>query len=417
MQTLERNKSKQFLGLPMTLIWGYIAVAVFMTGDGIEQAFLSKYIQHIGFSASQASTVLTTYGLVVAIASWLSGVLAEVFSPRRLMTFAFITWIILHVGFLVFGLETHNYAMMIIMYSIRGIAYPMFIYSFVVWITYSAPPQRLASAMGWFWAMYSIGIGVLGSYLPSFTIPFIGFMGTLWSSIIFIAIGGLMAFFLVKDREGMKKESDKLTTKEMFGEILRGVTILRNPQIAIACVVRIIDQLSLFGLVAFMPAVFTDDFGFSTSQWLQIWGFMYIVTIFTNLFWGIVGDKIGWVKQIRWFGCIGMALSTLGFYYVPLWFGPNFWITAVVATAFGFAVAAFVPMSAIFPTLEPRHKGAAVSIHNLSAGLSNFLGPAIATIVLMFGDALVTIWVYAAIYCIGFVLTFFMKVKQPSLQK
>ena len=51
MQTLERNKSKQFLGLPMTLIWGYIAVAVFMTGDGIEQAFLSKYIQHIGFSA------------------------------------------------------------------------------------------------------------------------------------------------------------------------------------------------------------------------------------------------------------------------------------------------------------------------------------------------------------------------------
>src|SRR5699024_9368697 len=103
--------------------------------------------------------------------------------------------------------------------------------------------------------------------------------------------------------------------------------------------------------------------------------------------------------------------------YVPLWFGPNFWITAIVATAFGFAVAAFVPMSAIFPTLEPRHKGAAVSIHNLSAGLSNFLGPAIATIVLMFGDALVTIWVYAAIYCIGFVLTFFMKVKQPSLQK
>lgn len=300
MQTLERNKSKQFLGLPMTLIWGYIAVAVFMTGDGIEQAFLSKYIQHIGFSASQASTVLTTYGLVVAIASWLSGVLAEVFSPRRLMTFAFITWIIFHVGFLVFGLETHNYAMMIIMYSIRGIAYPMFIYSFVVWITYSAPPQRLASAMGWFWAMYSIGIGVLGSYLPSFTIPFIGFMGTLWSSIIFIAIGGLMAFFLVKDREGMKKESDKLTTKEMFGEILRGVTILRNPQIAIACVVRIINQLSLFGLVAFMPAVFTDDFGFSTSQWLQIWGFMYIVTIFTNLFWGIVGDKIGQTDSLVW---------------------------------------------------------------------------------------------------------------------
>ena len=68
--------------------------------------------------------------------------------------------------------------MMMIMYGIRGLAYPMFIYSFVVWITYSSPSYKLASAMGWFWAMYSIGIGVLGSYLPSFSIPIIGEMGT-----------------------------------------------------------------------------------------------------------------------------------------------------------------------------------------------------------------------------------------------
>ena len=77
----------------------------------------------------------------------------------------------------------------------------MFIYSFVVWITYSSPSYKLASAMGWFWAMYSIGIGVLGSYLPSFSIPIIGEMGTLWSSLIFILIGGLIAMFLVKDKK------------------------------------------------------------------------------------------------------------------------------------------------------------------------------------------------------------------------
>ena len=91
--------------------------------------------------------------------------------------------------------------MMMIMYGIRGLAYPMFIYSFVVWITYSSPSYKLASAMGWFWAMYSIGIGVLGSYLPSFSIPIIGEMGTLWSSLIFILIGGLIAMFLVKDKK------------------------------------------------------------------------------------------------------------------------------------------------------------------------------------------------------------------------
>ncbi len=180
------------------------------------------------------------------------------------MAFAFIIWIIFHIGFLTLGLEQHSYPMMLIMYGIRGFAYPMFIYSFVVWITYSAPKHRLASAMGWFWAMYSVGIGFLGTYLPSFTIPWIGFMGTLWSSIIFILIGGLMAMFLVKDRKGSEKESDRLTPKEILLEFAKGITILKNPQVAIACVVRIINQLALFGLVVIMPIVFTDTVGFTT---------------------------------------------------------------------------------------------------------------------------------------------------------
>lgn len=409
-----QQTERQFLGLPMVLIWGYVAVAIFMTGDGVEQAFLSKYIGSLGFSSSEAGRVLAVYGLVVAIASWLSGVLAEIFSPRRIMTFAFIIWIIFHVGFLVFGLEQQNYAMMLIMYGIRGFAYPMFIYSFVVWITYSSPAYKLASAMGWFWAMYSIGIGVLGSYLPSFTIPFIGELGSLWLSIVFILVGGLIATFLVKDKKGEDVEAKRMTTKEMFAEFGRGITLLGNKQVAIAFVVRIINQLSLFGLVAFLPRVYTDEFGFTTSEWLRVWGLMYFITIFTNLFWGVVGDKIGWVRQVRWFGCIGMALSTLAFYYLPSWSGPNIFVTTLIALMLGFAVAAYVPMSAIFPTLVPEHKDAAVSVHNLAAGLSNFCGPAIASVTLMFTTEKVTIWVYAILYIIGFILTFFMKVQQPT---
>lgn len=411
-----QKQDRQFLGLPMVLIWGYVAVAIFMTGDGFEQAFLSKYIGSLGYTQSEAGRVLAVYGLVVAVASWMSGVLAEIFSPRRVMTFAFIMWIIFHVGFLTLGLAQQNYAMMLIMYGIRGVAYPMFIYSFVVWITYSSPSYKLASAMGWFWAMYSIGIGVLGSYLPSFTIPVIGEMGTLWFSLVFIVIGGLMAMFLVKDKKGEDVEAKRMSKKEILGEFGRGITILGNKQVAVAFVVRIINQLSLFGLVAFLPRVFTEDFGFTTSEWLRVWGLMYAVTIFTNLFWGIVGDKIGWVRQVRWFGCVGMAISTLAFYYLPAWSGPNFFVTTLIALMLGFAVAAFVPMSAIFPTLVPEHKGAAVSIHNLAAGLSNFIGPSIASVTLVFASAEATIWVYAIIYIIGFILTFFMKVQQPSKQ-
>ncbi|MBO0222955.1 cytochrome C biogenesis protein CcdA, partial [Vibrio parahaemolyticus] len=81
-------------------------------------------------------------------------------------------------------------------------------------------------------------------------------------------------------------------------------------------------------------------------------------------------------------GCIGMALSSLAFYYLPQHFGHNFAMALVPAIALGIFVAAFVPMGAVFPALEPNHKGAAISVYNLSAGLSNFVAPAIAVVLL-----------------------------------
>ncbi len=53
------NVSKQWLGLPLNLIWGYIAIAIFMTGDGFELAFLSHYITELGFTPAQSSFAFT----------------------------------------------------------------------------------------------------------------------------------------------------------------------------------------------------------------------------------------------------------------------------------------------------------------------------------------------------------------------
>ena len=45
------------------------------------------------------------------------------------------------------------------------------------------------------------------------------------------------------------------------------------------------------------------------------------------------------------------------------------YLMPLCAFALGIFVAAFVPMAAVFPALEPQHKGAAISVYNLSAGL------------------------------------------------
>ncbi|WP_369790365.1 MFS transporter [Rouxiella sp. WC2420] len=409
-----QKKQDHWFGLPLNLLWGYIAIAVFMSGDGFEMAFLSKHITDMGFSPAESALVFTVYGLAAAVAAWSSGVVAEIITPQKAMRIGFILWVVMHTLFMLFGLGMRNYPLMLLFYGIRGLAYPLFIYSFVMLVVQTVPKQQLSSAMGWFWAMYSIGIGCIGSYLPSFTIPLFGETGTLWFAIAWAGVGGVMALTLLR-KVGSVSEKANLSTREKMTELSRAVTILfTNKHIFMSCLIRIINTISLFGFAVIMPILFVGRLGFSMSEWLQIWAVFFFVTIFTNIMWGILGEKIGWLRQVRWFGCIGCAISSLAFYYIPMHYGHNFWMALVPAVMLGITVAAFVPMTAVFPVLEPKHKGAAISIYNLSAGLSNFVAPAIASIVLPFFDIVGVVWVYTALYLVAAVLTLLVKVDQPG---
>lgn len=78
-------------------------------------------------------------------------------------------------------------------------------------------------------------------------------------------------------------------------------------------------------------------------------------------------------------------------------------------------------VGAIFPMITPEHKGAGVSVQNLGGGLSNLMGPAIATIVLRYygSDGSIVdstrsiMLIYAGFYSIAAVLTCFIRLHQP----
>ncbi|OAT23197.1 MFS family ribitol/xylitol/arabitol transporter [Buttiauxella gaviniae ATCC 51604] len=408
--------NKQWFGLPLHLLWGYIAIAVFMTGDGFELAFLSHYIKELGFSPAQASFAFTLYGLAAALSAWVSGVVAEIITPQKTMFIGFVLWCVFHVLFLVFGLGHANYPLILLFYGIRGFAYPLFLYSFIVVIIHNVKSENASSALGWYWAVYSIGIGVAGSYIPSFTIPLVGELGTLWMALFFCLAGGLIAMISLRKVQ-TPTHMHNLTTKEKFNELGRAITLLyTNRSIMYSSMVRIINTLSLFGFAVIMPLMFVDELGFTTSEWLQIWAAFFFTTIFSNIFWGIVAEKLGWMRVVRWFGCLGMAASSLAFYYVPQYFGHNFGMALIPAIALGIFVAAFVPMAAVFPALEPRHKGAAISVYNLSAGLSNFLAPAIAVVLLPYFSTIGVVIAYTTLYIIAFFLCHFIRVEQPGFE-
>ncbi len=171
------QSNEYWFGLPKKMFWGFLAIAIFMAGDGFEMAFLSRHITDMGFTPAQSAVVFTFYGLAAALAAWASGVVAELITPQRAMMIGFVLWIVMHTLFMSLGLGLRNYPLMVLFYGIRGLAYPLFIYSFMMMLVQVLPREKLAAATGWFWAMYSVGIGVIGSYLPSLTIPMLGKRG------------------------------------------------------------------------------------------------------------------------------------------------------------------------------------------------------------------------------------------------
>lgn len=196
------ERQKTILALPVKLLVGYVAIAFFMTGDGFDLAFLSKYLYDLGFSGAETSVVFSLYGLTAALSAWMTGVIAEVIGAKRTMFIGFVLWVVFHILFLTVGIEHLNYQAILAFYGLRGMAYPLFLYSFVVIIVSNVKGTQVSPALGWFWTVYSIGIGVLGALIPSFTIDILGPKGTLYLALGFIAVGGVLAM-ISRDRKSV----------------------------------------------------------------------------------------------------------------------------------------------------------------------------------------------------------------------
>ncbi|PPF81483.1 MFS transporter [Pseudoclavibacter sp. RFBJ3] len=397
-------------GIARPIAWGFVALTIFMIGDGIEAGFLSPYLDQQGFDAGQITALWATYGIVVAAAAWLSGALAEAWGPKRVMMLGFGIWVVFQVLFLVFGVMAENFSIMLLAFGIRGFGYPMFAYGFLVWVTMGTPENVMGKAVGWYWFFSTLGLGVLSSYFAGAIIPVIGELATLWLSLAFVTVGGLMVALLLRN-----PVSKKVTVANSLRGVVSSITIVgTNPKIGIGGIVRLINTLSFYAFVVFLTTYMVRDVGFAVAEWQVIWGTMLAANVAANLISGYLSDWIGRVNVVAWAGGIGCFVTILALYYVPTAIGPNFAVTIAIAIAYGLALGMFVPLSAIVPLLAPMHKAAAVAILNLGAGLSQFIGPVIAGLVTPIGIQ-GTIWVIASLYLVGFVLTFMLKPSKPGV--
>ena len=399
------NNSSSILGMPRQIIWGYIGIIVFMMGDGLEIGWLSPWLHGHGFSVQETSLLFSAYGVTVAIASWLSGVFAEALGGKRTMLLGLFFYIIGTIFFVGFAIPSQNLSLMLPAYALRGLGYPLFAYSFLVWISYRSEQRTLGAAVGWFWFVFTGGLNVLGALYSIWAIEYLGHINTLWSSLIWVVLGGIFTIILNKDTLPASQGSALEKLKEVF----KGVTIVaEEPKVLLGGIVRVINTTAQFAFPVFLP-IYLSSFGIPTSKWLAVWSTIFVGNILFNLIFGVVGDKIGWRNTVMYFGGIGSGISVLLMGYVPIWTDGNLALLTIVGFCWGAFIAAYVPLSALVPSLVKKDKGAALSVLNLGAGLPVFVGPMIVYLFIGSIDAIGVIWVLAILYFISTFLTYFIK--------
>lgn len=395
------------LGIPRHIAWGYLGILIFMMGDGMEVGWLSPYLIDRGMSIQQTATLFSAYGITIAVSSWFSGVLAQSFGPKKTMAIGLVLYLLGTAVFIGWGIVDLNYGIMVGTYAIRGFGYPLFAYSFLVWISYATPKGMLGRAVGWFWFVFTGGLNVLGAFYSSWAIRELGHINALWSSIFWVLIGALFA--LVWNKAKFERNN---TSQNHLRELLKGLTIVKEePKVFLGGIVRVINTTAQFAFPVFLPT-YMASYGFSTTEWLYIWGTIFTSNIIFNLIFGFVGDRLGWRQTVQWFGGVGCALTTLLLFYVPQYAPGSYAAVLTAGILWGACLAGYVPLSALVPSLVNKDKGAAMAILNLGAGLAVFTGPLI--VGLFFGavGAEGVVWILAGLYLLSALLTQFITLPQ-----
>lgn len=137
------------------------------------------------------------------------------------------------------------------------------------------------------------------------------------------------------------------------------------------------------------------------------------VAIIGDVFWGVMGDRIGWRNTLQWAATPITAIALVYIYVIPLIAGPNFLLIALGTSAVGIGLSAHVPTTPLITAHAHGETGNALAILNLGAGLGAFVGPAVVSALLGEEDTasgyVAAAMALAGLYAISFFLCFALK--------
>ncbi|MDN6429693.1 MAG: MFS transporter, partial [Propionibacterium sp.] len=272
------------IGFPSHLTLGFLAVVIFVIGDGIEAVWITDYLHtDVGHTIGQASLTVTAYGVVVALATFLSGALCDAIGPRRVMEIGLVSFLVFDALFITVGLHAGSLPLLMLVYGLRGFGYPMLAYGFLTWMMMVTPPQRQSSASGWFWFAFSLGMQIIGSYLSSLLLPSVGAIPTLWVGFVLAGLGGALTLAFLR-----RHPSASATKGLSVGESLASAAsvVWRHPKVGIGGIVKVINLAGQYGLQAFYIVYLHSVHGMAREEAIVLFTIFGIVAVLGDVVWG-----------------------------------------------------------------------------------------------------------------------------------
>jgi MFS family permease len=280
----------------------------------------------------------------------------------------------------------------------------------------------MARAIGWFYVAFTAGLPTLGALVAttSLSVFRLSYYQTLWVSLALVVAGSVAALAGVKDKTGRRP----LVTRpdQVAATLTYGLKLLATKRKArLVMLARTINSIPTYGMAVFFPALFVERFGWSVGRFLILTTVIYAVNIPFNIFFGWLGDRIGWSRTVTWFGAVLCSAAMASLYAVPAFATGHGWpgaysLTLVCGAVFGIGLAGFVPLSAIAVSLAPANPGAAMSSYNLGIGAAVFAGPAlVAALYGVIGPAGL-VGLFSVLYLVAALMAAALRGTQPGFE-
>lgn len=402
----------QRTGFPTDIAGGFLAVVIFVIGDGIEAVWITNYLSSdaVGFAVDSASKVVTAYGVMVAIAAFLSGALCDAIGPRKVMLIGVVSFLVFDALFIAIALPSQSIALVYLTYGMRGFGYPMLAYGFLTWVMMVTPPARQSSASGWFWFAFSLGMQIIGSYLSALMLPVFGHIATLWFGWVLAAVGGAATLLFLRGHASASHSKGISVLTSLSG----AVSILwRHPKVSLMGIVKVINLAGQYGMQVYYIVYLQKVHGMAESRAILTFTVFGVVAVVGDVVWGVLGDRLGWRNTLQWVATPVTAVSLAYLYVIPLVAGPSFWLICLGMAGVGIGLSAHVPTTPLIMAHAKGETGNALAILNFGAGLGTFVGPGL--VALFIGNEntadgyLGPAMALAGIYVLSFVILFWLK--------